>query len=125
VGIVPRAAEADDVDPVGSPIDDTPGIPFAICPVGVAQVTTVPGVVGSEANGTGANIVSGVPGKVAAENGLGPLSGDVTIAPGVDGIPMAVVPMMETCARLALQPSSRAVAVNSARRIEMTFCEPI
>ena len=113
MGMVPGAAETDDVGPVGLPIADTVGVPGAICPVGVEQVTTVPGVVGSEARGTGASVVSGVPGRVAAENGLGPLSGDVTIAPGIDGIPMAVVPMVETCARLALQPNSRAAAVNS------------
>ena len=111
VGMVPSAAETD--DPVGLPIGDTMGIPGAICPIGVEQVTTVPGVVGSEANGTGASVVSGVPGRVAAENGLGPLSGDVTIAPGVDARPMAVLPMVETCARLAPQPNSRAAAVNS------------
>jgi hypothetical protein len=112
--MVPSAAETDDVGPVGLPIGDTAGIPCAICPVGAEQVTTVPGVVGSEANGTGASVVSRVPGKVAAENGLGPLRGDETIAPGVDGRPMAVVPMVETCARLALQPNSTAAAaVNS------------
>jgi hypothetical protein len=61
----------------------------------------VPGAVGSEASGTGANVVSGTPGWVVAENGLGPLSGEVTMVPGVDESPMAVVPMVETCARLA------------------------
>ena len=75
VGMVPSAAEADDVGPVGLPIGDTAGIPCAICPVGVEQVTTVPGVVGSEANGTGAKVVSGTAGWVAAENGLGPFRG--------------------------------------------------
>ena len=43
--MVPSAAEVDDV-----------------CAVGVEQVTTVPGVVGSEASGTGASVVSGAPG---------------------------------------------------------------
>ena len=81
------------------------------------QVTTVPGVVGSEAIGAGANVVSGAPGWVAAENGLGPLSGEDTIAPGVDGSPMAVVPMVETCARLASHPASKAAATNIKRRI--------
>ena len=61
----------------------TGGVPGAICPVGATQVTTVPEVVGSEASGTGASVVPGEPGWVIAENGLGPLSGDVTIAPGV------------------------------------------
>jgi hypothetical protein len=116
------AAEKDGVVPVVPPIADmdetgTAGVPGAICPVGVEQVTTVPGVVGSEANGTGANVVSGAPGCVVAENGLGPLSGEFTIDPGVDESPMAVVPMVETCATPALQPSSRAVTMNSKRRI--------
>jgi hypothetical protein len=56
------AAETDDVEPVVLPIADTAGVPGAICPVGVEQVTTVPGVVGSEASGTGASVVSAVPG---------------------------------------------------------------
>ena len=56
-GIVPIVALVADMDVAG-----TAGVPGAICPVGVAQVTTVPGVVGSEASGTGANVVSGVPG---------------------------------------------------------------
>jgi hypothetical protein len=94
-------------------VPGTAGIPCVICPVGVAQVTAVPGVGGSEASGTGAHGVSGVPDTVAAENGLGPLSGEVTIAPGVVGSPMAVVPMVETCAMLTLQPNSRAAAVNN------------
>ena len=98
----------------------TIGVPGVICPAGAAQVTTVPGIVGSEASGTGANVVSGVPGWVNVENGLGPLSGEVTIAPGVDESPMAVVPMVETCARLALQPNSRTVVANSRRRIAIS-----
>jgi hypothetical protein len=118
------AAETDDVGPV-VPIADTVGVPGAICPVGVEQVTTVPGVVGSEASGTGASVVTGVPGWVVAEKGLGPLSGDVTIAPGVDGRPMAVLPMVETCARQALQPASRMAVVNSKRRIADSSFEPI
>jgi hypothetical protein len=100
-------------------VTDTAGVPGVICPVGVEQVTTVPGVVGSEASGTGANVVTGVPGCVVAENGPGPLSGDVTIAPGVDERPMAVLPMVETCARQAVQPASMAAVVNSKRRINI------
>jgi len=111
-GIVPIVTLVADMDVTG-----TAGVPGAICPVGVAQVTTVPGVVGSEASGTGASVVSGVPGWVDVENGLGPLSGDVTIVPGVDARPMAVVPMVETCARQAPQPNSRRAVVNSKRRI--------
>jgi hypothetical protein len=85
----------------GRELTGTAGVPGVICPIGVEQVTTVPGIEGSEARGTGASVVSRVPGWVVAENGLGPLSGDVTIVPGVDGSPMAVVPMVETCAKLA------------------------
>jgi hypothetical protein len=127
-GIV-GATLADDIGPV-VPIADmdvtgTARVPGVICPAGVEQVTTVPGVVGSDANGTAASVVSGAPGWVVAENGLGPLSGEVTIAPGVDGSPMAVVPMVETCARLALQPSSTAAVMNSKRRMAMNFSAPI
>ena len=96
---VPTAPPAADKE-----VTDTAGVPGVICPVGVEQVTTVPGVVGSEASGTGANVVTGVPGCVVAENGPGPLSGDVTIAPGVDERPMAVLPMVEICARQACNP---------------------
>jgi hypothetical protein len=124
------AAEIEGVIPLAPPIADmevtgTVGVPGAICPVGVAHVTTVPGVVGSEASGTGASVVSGVPGWVVAENGLGPLSGDVTIVPGVDERPMAVVPMVETWARQALQPASRMAVVNSKRRIAIPPFVPI
>jgi hypothetical protein len=96
-----------------------------ICPVGVEQVTTVPGIVGSEAVGTGANVVSGAPGRVVAENGLGPLSGEVTIVAGVDESPMAVVPMVETCAKAALQPNSRAAVMRNKRRIAIIASAPI
>jgi hypothetical protein len=94
-------------------LTDTAGVPGAIWPVGAEQITTVPGVVGSVANGTGASVVSGAAGWAVAENGLGPLSGDVTIVPGVDGRPMAVLPMVETWAMLALQPDSRATTANN------------
>jgi hypothetical protein len=124
------AADIDSIVPVAPAVDDmdvtgTAGVPGVICPVGVEQVTTVPGVVGSVASGTGASVVSEAPGWVVAENGLGPLSGEVTIAPGVDGRPMAVVPMVETCARPALQPISRVAAVNSMRRIAIASSVPI
>jgi hypothetical protein len=105
-------------------VTGTAGVPGVICPVGVEQVTTVPGIVGSEASGTGANVVSGAPGWVVAENGLGPLSGEVTIAPGVDESPMAVVPMVETCARLMLGPNSTMTAMNSKRRIVIASSAP-
>jgi hypothetical protein len=124
------AADIDGIDPVLPPIAEmdvagTAGVPGVICPVGVEQVTTVPGAVGSEARGTGASVVSGTPGWVVAENGLGPLSGEDTIAPGVDGTPMAVVPMVETCARQASQPNSSAAVVKSKRRIAIPSAAPI
>ena len=106
-------------------IAGTAGVPGVICAIGVAQITTVPGVVGSDASGTGASVVSGAPGSVVAENGLGPLSADVTIVTGVEGRPMAVVPMVETCARPALEPIRRATAVNSKRRIAIAPFAPI
>jgi hypothetical protein len=113
--IVPIVPPSADIDVTG-----TAAVPGAICPVGVVQLTTVPGVVGSEASGTGASVVSGVPGWVVAENGLGPLSGEVTIAPGVVARPMDVVPKVETCARQAVQPASRVTVVSSKRRIGIT-----
>jgi hypothetical protein len=128
--VVVCVADIDGVVPLLPAIDDrevtgTAGVPGVICPVGVEQVTTVPGIVGSEASGTGANVVSGAPGWVVAENGLGPLSGEVTIVPGVDESPIAVVPMVETCARLALESNSRAAAMNSKRRIAILSCARI
>jgi hypothetical protein len=103
----------------------TAGVPGVISPVGAEQVTTVPGIVGSEVSGSGASVVSGAPGWVVAEKGLGPLSGEVTIVPGVDGSPMAVVPIVDICARPALQPVSRMAAVNSKRRIAIAPSAPI
>jgi hypothetical protein len=117
---VPNAGALPAAEGVG-----TAGVPGAICPDGVAQVRTVPGVAGLDASGTGANVVSAVPGWVVAENGLGPLSAEVTIAPGVDGNPIAVLPMVETCARQALQPNIRAVAVNIRRRMANASFQPI
>jgi hypothetical protein len=111
-GIVAAVPAIADMETTG-----TGGVPGAIWPVGEVQVTTVPGVAGSEAGGTGASVVSGTPGWVVAENGLGPLSGDVRIVPGVDESPIAVVPMVETCARLASRPPSRTAATNNKRRI--------
>jgi hypothetical protein len=79
----------------------------------VEQVTKVPGVAGLEVSGSGASVVSGVSVWVAAENGLGPLSGEDSMVPGVVESPSAVVPMVETWARLALHPNSKAVIENS------------
>lgn len=86
-----------------------------------AQFTLVPGSVGSCASGGEARVVAGALRMVAAENrlvkGLGPASEDDTTAPGVAGIPMAVVPMVETCARqlVPLSSSSAAVALMCLR----------
>jgi hypothetical protein len=99
-GVVPTVAPVAKVEGVAETTVGV-GVPGVICPVGVEQVTTVPGIVGSEASGTGANVVPGVPGCTVEENGLGPKRGEVTIAAGVDGRPMAVVPIVETCARQA------------------------
>lgn len=118
-GVVAAAPANTEVEVTG-----TVGVGGPICPVGVAQVTTVPGVDGSDASGTGANVVSGVPGWVIAENGLGPLSGEDNIVPGVDDRPMAVVPIVETCAKLASQPERRTAAVNSRCRMAMTSSAP-
>lgn len=86
-----------------------------------AQLTLVPGSVGSSASGGEASVVAGAPGMVAAEkrlvNGLGPASGDDTIAPGVVGMAMAVVPMVETCARQPLPLSRRAAVAEMSVRI--------
>lgn len=87
------------------------------CAASGEQLTLVPAMVGSSASGTGARVVTGVPGSAAAENGLGPVRGDDTIVPGVDGIPMAVVPMVETCARQPLPPSSNTVIAQNTDRM--------
>ena len=119
VGINPAAPPIPNMD-----VTATAGVPGAICPVGVEQVTTVPDVEGSEANGTGASVVSGVPGWVIAENGPGPLSGEVTIVPGVEARPMAVLPIVETCAKPTLPPASKIAIVNSKRRIAIALSVP-
>jgi hypothetical protein len=63
------------------------------------QLTLVPGSVGSCASGGEARVIAGAPETVVAEkrlvNGPGPASGDDTTAPGVVGIALAVVPMVE------------------------------
>jgi len=61
------AGETDGIVPVvtgiaGVDVTGAAGVPCTICPVGAEQVTAVPGVVGSEACGTGESVVSGVPG---------------------------------------------------------------
>jgi hypothetical protein len=88
-----------------------------------AQFTLVPGSVGSCASGGAARVVAGAPGTVAAEkrlvNGPGPASGDDTTAPGVVGIAMAVVPMVETCARQVPQLSRRTVVAQTCIRMQI------
>jgi hypothetical protein len=87
-----------------------------------AQFTLVPGSVGSCASGGEASVVAGAPAMVEAEkrlvNGLGPASGDDTIAPGVVGMAMAVVPIVETCARQPLPLSRRAAVAQMSVRIQ-------
>lgn len=88
---------------------------------GGAQSTTVPGVVGLRASGTGASVVSGAPGTVVAENGPGLLSGDVTIAPGTVGRSIDVLPVVATWALPAEHPSNRTA---SAARDPDHVCVP-
>ena len=123
--IVPGgAANVDGLLGVGLAVTGADELVCVVCADTGEQLTLVPGVVGSEASGTGASVVSAVPGWVVAENGLGPVRGDDTIAPGVDGRPIAVLPMVETCARLALQPASRMAVVSSKRRIAIPPSAP-
>lgn len=83
---------------VGTPVGDTTGVggTGVSDDDGGAQTTTVPGVVGSDASGTGASVVSGAPDTVVAENGPGLLSGEITIAPGTVGRSIAVLPVVAT-----------------------------
>jgi hypothetical protein len=124
--IVPNTVEVDRVVAVVPPVMDIvlaiTGVDVMVCAGDREQLTLVPAMVGSSASGTGARVVSGAPGCVAAEKGPGPVRGDDTIAPGVDGIPMAVVPMVETCATQVLPPSSNAVIANRKVRIAAGSC---
>jgi hypothetical protein len=67
------------------------------------QLKLVPGMVGSVASGGDASVVAGAPATVDGENkltnGPGPPSGDETMAPGVVGIAICVVPMVDIWAR--------------------------
>ena len=87
------------------------------------QFTLVPGRVGSSANGCAAKVVAGAPGTVADEkrlvNGLGPAKGDDTIAPGVVGSAIAVVPIFDTWANELPQPSHSIAATQSKIRISI------
>ena len=103
----------------GEPMLDTTGVAgTGVGDVnGCAQTTTVPGVVGLRASGTGASVVSGAPGTVVAENGPGLLSGDVTIAPGTVGRSIAVLPVVATWALPAGHPSNSTASAAHAVRI--------
>ena len=83
------------------------------------QFTLVPGRVGSSANGGAARVVAGAPGMVAAEkrlvNGLGPAKGDETMAPGVVGSAIAVVPTVDIWASELLQPSQSIATIKKIR----------
>jgi hypothetical protein len=126
--IVPNAVEVDGVVTVVPPIVDIElavtgaVVAVVVCVGDGEQLMLVPAMVGSSASGTGARVVSAAPGSVAAEKGLGPVRGDDTIAPGVDGIPIAVVPMVETCAKQLLPPSSNAVIAYRKVRIAAGSC---
>jgi hypothetical protein len=89
--------------------------------VGAEQLTLVPGMVGFSASGGAAKVVAGAPETVAGENrlvnGPGPPRGDDTIAPGVVGIAIWVVPSVETCAREL--PPPRASIVITQKKIRM------
>jgi hypothetical protein len=89
--------------------------------VGAEQFTLVPGMVGSCARGDAANVVAGAPETVAGENrlvnGPGPLKGDDTMAPGVVGIAICVVPRVETCARELPPPKTSIVITQKKVRI--------
>ena len=91
------------------------------------QLTLVPGIVGSCASGGEAKVVAGAPGTVAAEkrlvNGLGPPKGDDTIAPGVVGIPNAVVPMVDICA--IQQPLLLSKVTITAHKTRMSNCSAV
>jgi len=90
--------------------------------VGAEQFTLVPGMVGFSASVGAAKVVTGAPGTVAGENrlvnGPGAPRGDDTIAPGVVGIAIWVVPRVETCAREL--PPPRASIVITQKKIRMS-----
>jgi hypothetical protein len=97
--------------PAGLMVADAEGVVVAVTlitegerPTAVGeQLKLVPGMVGSVASGGEASVVAGAPGTVDEENrltnGPGPLSGDETMAPGVVGIAICVVPMVDIWAR--------------------------
>jgi hypothetical protein len=88
----------------------------AIVPDAAEQVTTVPGWVGSCAVGIGASVVTGALLCVSDVKGLGPFNGDDTMTPGTVGSPIAVVPMVDTC---ATQGSTSATSAKMKMRQRM------
>jgi hypothetical protein len=90
--------------------------------VGAEQLTLVPGMVGFSASVGAARVVTGAPETVAGENrlvnGLGPPKGDDTIAPGVVGIAICVVPRVEICA--AELPLLRTAIIITCKTIRMS-----
>jgi hypothetical protein len=97
-GVVNDEVDVDVNDVVPVLVTCGVGTPASKSGDGAAQVTTVPGMVGFDASGTGAKVVSGAPDMVAAENGPGLFSGCVTMAPGTVGRLIAVLPAVATCA---------------------------
>jgi hypothetical protein len=128
------------LDPImaGAPIElivvDAEGVVVAVTLITEGESATavgeqfklVPGMVGSVASGGEASVVAGAPGTVDGENrltnGPGPPSGDDTMAPGVVGIAICVVPMVDIWARHGL-PTSRSIA-RFARRIRIFEVAP-
>jgi hypothetical protein len=90
--------------------------------VGAEQLTLVPGMVGFSASVGAAKVVTGAPETVAGENrlvnGPGPPRGDDTIAPGVVGIAICVVPRVETCAREL--PPLRTTIMITGKKVRMS-----
>lgn len=103
--------------PVAFEVTGTTGVVKFADDEGDAQTTKVPGVLGLDASGTGASVVPGAPETVAEENGLGLLSGIETIAPGVVGRLMDVVPIVATCAWTGRHASNRVTVARSGIRI--------
>jgi hypothetical protein len=97
--------------PIGLMVVDAEGVVVAVTLITEGERATavgeqlklVPGMVGSVASGGEASVVAGAPATVDGENkltnGPGPPSGDETMAPGVVGIAICVVPMVDIWAR--------------------------
>ena len=120
--------------PIGLMVVDAEGVVVAVTLITEGERATavgeqlklVPGMVGSVANGGEASVVAGAPGTVDGEkrltNGPGPLSGDETMAPGVVGIAICVVPNVDIWARHG-PPPSKSIA-RLARKIRIFEVAP-